>query len=261
MKCDTQNPRPKMKSKASLRISPPRLADRQTDDETTSSILSPGSSAPDLVGVFLALRLGHVPGDDEEKECRDGREDEVDDALPEALVDHGEELGDDESGDPIRREGPGLRGTDGLGPYKLRGEDEGHGTQTEGEAGDEEEHADGREDGDGRADAQGEEHGGDSHAADGGEDAGFAAQDVDEGGKARGGDDVEDADEDVEQRRVALQQPCEQRHAVHDDAVDTAQLLGHHDNHDGHDRPVVRRRAQHPENPHRFKLGSSAATG
>lgn len=225
-----------------------------------TSILPPRLPSPDLIGIPLPLGLGDIPADKNEEHGRQRRKNEIHDALAQSLVDQREELGDDERRDPICGEGPALRSTYRLGADELGREDEGHGAQAEREARDEGQDRDGRQDRDGCSDADREQHARRAHAADAGEQDGLAAQDVGEGCEARGCEHVQHADEDVEERRVCGQQVRQQRHAVHDDAVDPAELLRHHHDHHGEDRAAVRRGVENAEDRHgRLFAGSTAA--
>lgn len=202
-------------------------------------VFPPRGPPPNLVGVPLAFCLGHVPRDEDEEQGGQAGKDEVHHALAQPLVHHGEELGDHKGGDPVGGQGPALGGPDRLGAHEFAAQDEGDGAEAEGEAGDEQQHRHGAEDRDGAADAEGQQDARRAHARDAAEDAGLAAEDVGQGREGRGGDDVEHAHEDVEQGRVGGQEARQQGHAVHDDAVDAAELLGHHDHHHGEDGPVV----------------------
>ena len=146
--------------------------------------------SPDLIGVTPALGLRDPPGDERAEDDGESGENEIHLTFAELLVDDGEELRDDKRGDPIGGQGPGLRGADGFRVDELRGQDERHGTETEGEGGDEQYHGDGAENRNGVHDAHGEQERTDAHDGDGEQETGFAAEPVDERRAGNGDDDV-----------------------------------------------------------------------
>lgn len=91
-------------------------------------------SPPDLLHAGLAFRFGHPPCDEGSEEDSEPREDEVDFPLPaESFVDDGEELGDEERGDPVGCKPGTLSCAHGFWTDEFIGQDEWYGAKTSSE--------------------------------------------------------------------------------------------------------------------------------
>lgn len=185
---------------------------------TKSSVPPPGPrfAAPHLFRIPLPPRLGHRPRDARGEDGGERRKDEEDPALAEGLVEHGEELRDDEGGGPVCGEGPALRGADGLWADELAAEDKGHGPEAEGEAGDEAGHGARGEAGQVQHDRERERERRGAHGERGQQEAGAPAEAVRKRGAQERDGEVEQGEEDVEQGGGGAEEGREQRDAVHD---------------------------------------------
>ena len=77
------------------------------------------------------------------EEERKSSKDEINNAIAERCIENWEELRDAECRDPVEGERPGLSCADGIWANKLAGKNEGNGSESKAEAGNEEDDCDG----------------------------------------------------------------------------------------------------------------------
>lgn len=188
-------------------------------------------SAPNLIRIFLPLRLRYNRRDKRPKHNRQRREDEEDIATHLGTQDR-EKLGDDKSCDPVGGKRPALGSTNSFRADELGGQNEGDRAETEAERGDESNDGNDGQDRDGLDYGDTKEKSGGAHAGNGADDAGLAAEAFNERGAAGGDDDIDGGDEEIKHGAVGGEQSGEKGNSVHNDCVDAGELLCNHDNHD-----------------------------
>ena len=148
------------------------------------------------------------------------------------MVDDREELRHAERRDPVPSECPTLRRAHGFWTDKFRGQNKWYRTESDAETADEGQRRDDGECRDVVTQGKNQEHGTQPHARDTEQEADLAADLVSERRTEQRDDNVDRRHKDCDQYGGRGKDRPENAHAIHDDAIDAAELLGDHDSDD-----------------------------